>query len=340
MAFVDDITIDICSGNGGDGVVRFASIRGKALAGPSGGNGGKGGDVYVRGVRDIGMLRSYRHTKKKVAEDGGAGMGDSMHGKDGTDLVLEVPIGSIINVSNLSDRNTTNAESIRSTHTTETLHTYEILSEGETIKVLSGGRGGLGNEHFKSSTNRSPRQSTKGASGLCATLHIELRLIANFGFVGTPNSGKTTLLNTLTRADAKVGNYAFTTLTPNLGVIYGKVIADIPGLIEGASQGKGLGFAFLRHIKRVNTLIFCISVERDNMKEEFMMVQNEMKTYDAVLPDKTTLVIFTKMDMLLNKKALKDIEEYFSSKSIKTIKVSALTGEGMDVLDAFIKNAE
>lgn len=316
-------------------MVRFTSIRGKAFGGPSGGNGGKGGDVYVRGVRDVGMLRTYRHTKKKVAQDGQAGMGESMHGKDGQDLVLDVPVGSIVTVADLCSEGSSQPSD---NGVSGQVFTYEVLTDGETIKVLSGGRGGLGNEHFKSSTNRSPRQSTKGAPGLCATIHIELRLIANFGLVGAPNSGKTTLLNVLTKADAKVGNYAFTTLTPNLGVIYGKVIADIPGLIEGASEGKGLGHSFLRHVSRVNTLIFCISVERDNMIDDFEMLKNELHRYSEELPKKPKMVLFTKTDMLVDEKMLVEAEKYFTQQGIKTIRVSSITGDGIPFLKDFIKD--
>ncbi|MFA6095656.1 MAG: GTPase, partial [Candidatus Paceibacterota bacterium] len=227
MAFVDEVTFHARAGRGGSGVVRWLHEKGKEYMGPAGGNGGKGGDVYVEAVRDIGILHGYRNIKLFEAEKGGDGGKKSMDGKTGEDLVLKLPVGSV--VTNL-----------------DTLQSFDLLKEGERVLVLKGGRYGLGNEHFKGSTNQRPEMTTEGRVGEEADFHIELRLVVDAGFVGFPNAGKSSLLNALTNAKAKVAAYQFTTLEPNLGDLYGFILADIPGLIEGASEGKGLGDKFLR----------------------------------------------------------------------------------------------
>ncbi|MDZ4225864.1 MAG: GTPase ObgE [Patescibacteria group bacterium] len=278
MAFVDELTIRAKAGNGGDGVVRWLHLKGKEYSGPAGGNGGDGGNVYVRGVRDIGLLARYRGEKMFKAESGAAGQSASMHGRRGTDLYIDLPVGSVIVNQETGER-------------------YELLAEGETKLVLKGGRGGAGNEVFKSSVNRRPQESLPGGRGEEAELKIELRLIADAGLVGLPNAGKTSLLNTLTGASAKVGSYAFTTLDPNLGVLYGFVLADIPGLIEGASEGKGLGFKFLRHIARTRLILHCVSLELDDPLSVYKTVRDELSRFDdGSLAKKPELVILTKSD--------------------------------------------
>ncbi|HEV8666726.1 MAG TPA: GTPase [Candidatus Paceibacterota bacterium] len=225
MAFVDELTFDAAAGKGGDGVVRWLHEKGKEYSGPSGGNGGNGGNVYMRAVRDLNLLARYRGEKRFDAPSGADGENSNRHGKGGDDMTIDLPIGSLV-------RNTATGEQ------------YELLEEGEKIMILKGGRGGAGNAAFKSSVNITPEESTPGALGESATFTIELRIIADAGLVGLPNAGKSSLLNALTNAAAKVAPYAFTTLDPNLGALYGYIIADIPGLIEGASEGKGLGFRF------------------------------------------------------------------------------------------------
>lgn len=278
MSLVDELHIHAAAGKGGDGVVRWLHLKGQEYSGPSGGNGGDGGDVYIRGVRDINLLSRYRGEKKFHAGEGDPGQGYSMHGKRGDDFIIDLPIGSLI----------TNGE---------TDEHYELLQEGEQKLVLKGGRGGAGNEVFKSSVNRTPEQSLPGARGEEADLKIELRLIADAGLVGLPNAGKTSLLNTLTGASAKVGAYAFTTLDPNLGALYGFVLADIPGLIEGASEGKGLGFKFLRHIARTRLILHCVSLEGENPMEVYKTVRDELSRFDdGSLAEKPELIILTKAD--------------------------------------------
>lgn len=278
MAFVDELTIRAEAGNGGDGVVRWLHVKGKEYSGPSGGNGGDGGNIYVRGVRDVSLLSRYRGEKKFKGERGSDGENRSKHGKRGNDFIIDVPVGSLI-------------------HNRDTGEVHEVLDEGQQILILKGGRGGAGNEVFKSSVNRTPDVAMPGGEGEQAEIHIELQLIANAGLVGLPNAGKTSLLNALTSAGAKVGSYAFTTLEPNLGVLYGYVLADIPGLIEGASEGRGLGSKFLRHIARTELLVHCVSLESENPEEDYKVVRQEIAKFSqADLAHKREIIVLTKTD--------------------------------------------
>jgi GTP-binding protein len=279
MAFVDEITIHAKAGDGGNGVERWLHEKFHEFGGPSGGDGGRGGDVYMTGTRDRSILSQYRHDPEFLAERGGDGGGKSMHGKNGDDVIIKVPTGSII----------TNKE---------TNESFELLNEGEPVKILTGGRGGLGNEHFKSSTNRSPIETTDGKPGQVGDFYIEVRLIADAGLIGLPNAGKTSLLNALTRAGAKTGNYAFTTLEPNLGDLMGYILADIPGLIEGASEGKGLGHKFLRHITRTKFLIHCISLESEDPEKDYDAIRAELGAFDPMLLEKREIIVLTKSDMV------------------------------------------
>jgi GTP-binding protein len=279
MAFIDELRIHARAGKGGDGVVRWRHEKFRPLAGPSGGDGGNGGDVIAVGVRDIHLLSKYRTQRDFVAENGGEGQKESLHGKNGEHEYIKLPIGSYI-------KNTANGKK------------YELLHEGQEITLLRGGIGGYGNEHFKSSTNRSPQESTPGTQGGEADFEIELRLFADVGLVGLPNAGKTSLLNEITRANGKVGDYPFTTLEPNLGEMYGFIIADIPGLIEGASEGKGLGQKFLRHIRRTKVLAHLVSLENEDPLQTYMLVRKELAGYGNGLEDKRELVILSKTDLV------------------------------------------
>lgn len=279
MTLVDELQIYMKAGNGGDGVVRWRREKFIPKGGPSGGDGGRGGDIYVRAVRDISLLARYRHKDKFRAEDGEAGRVNSKKGKSGNDIIIDVPVGSVI----------TNIKSGKR---------FELLEEGEVQKILRGGDGGLGNEHFKSSTNQRPQQSTQGEPGEDADMRIELELIADVGFIGFPNAGKSTLLNMLTNAHAKTGGYAFTTLSPNLGEFHGYTLADLPGLIEGAATGKGLGIKFLKHIKRTKILAHCISLENKNIIETYKNVRKEIGEYEKGLLDKPEIILLTKSDLV------------------------------------------
>lgn len=299
---IDHVSLKVAAGTGGTGVVRWRREKGIPFGGPAGGDGGKGGDVYFRVVRDIQALSVYKHKKEWDAPVGEAGQKRSMHGSNAEDLYLPVPIGAVI-------------------YNREYDKYYECLEEGDFI-VLRGGKGGLGNEKFKSATNRTPEEFTKGERGEFATFDIELKLIADVGLIGLPNAGKSSLLNALTRAGAKVGDYPFTTLEPNLGAYFSYVLADIPGLIEGASDGKGLGHKFLRHITRTKMLVHLVSVENEDVVATYMTIRGELGKYDPALLERDEIIILSKTDMADEKsikEKIKALEKVSKKKDIVTL---------------------
>lgn len=294
MAFVDELTFHARAGKGGNGVVRWLHMKFKEFGGPSGGDGGRGGDVYARAVRDVHLLSEYRSRKEFVAQSGDDGQEKSRHGKNGDDLYIKLPIGSII--TNLN-----------------TKRVYTLETEGQEVLLLKGGNGGRGNESFKGSTNRAPDHATEGLSGEESDFHVELQLIADIGLIGLPNAGKSTLLNMFTRANSKVGAYPFTTLEPHLGECFGYVIADIPGLIEGAADGKGLGHTFLRHVRRTKLLVHLVSAEHEDVCAEYTTIRGELNRFDESLAHKKEIVVLTKTDVSdsleITQKKLRELKE-------------------------------
>jgi len=313
MAFVDEVTIRARAGNGGNGVIRWLRSQGKAYGGPGGGDGGRGGDVVLQGVRDLSALGFYRFEKEFRAQDGGAGESELRHGAHGAGIVLTVPVGTVARVA-------------------ATERTYEILNEGDQVTVLHGGEGGKGNARFKGSTNQNPFQQTNGKPGESGEITLTLKIIANAGLIGMPNAGKSTLLNALTHAKAKVGNYAFTTLEPNLGDFNGYLIADIPGLIEGASQGKGLGTRFLKHAERTGIIVHLISVEQDSPEIAYEKVMNELVQFGHGLSDKTELVVLSKVDLVPEEVWKKTLERL---SAVAGRQVVPLSSEVPELRDAF-----
>lgn len=315
MAFVDELDIHIKAGDGGSGIVSWRREKYIAKGGPAGGDGGRGGDVYIHAVKDSALLEKYRFKKEFVADSGGPGRRKSQHGKDGADLVIDLPVGSF--VKNL-----------------DTDQEFELLEPGQKILILKAGEGGFGNEHFKSSTNQAPEQFTKGTKGESGNFHIELRLFADFGFIGHPSVGKSSLMNAITNSHSKVGDFNFTTLDPHLGDLYGTILADIPGLIEGASEGRGLGHKFLKHIKRTKALLHCISAESENIKKDYEIIRKELESFDKELGKKKEIILITKVDVEGGMEKFEKAKKLFKDKEV--LPVSILDDELLENLKKVI----
>ncbi len=307
LMLIDDVTITLKAGNGGRGAAAFQRV--KLMQGPTGADGGRGGCIYFEGVSDVTVLQQFASRREIKAPDGGNGRAQFIDGKGAEDLILKVPVGTRI----------TN---------TESGFVQEIVHVGDRLLAVGGGKGGRGNFKFRGPSNTSPMEFEEGTMGDVATFHLELRLIADVGLVGLPNAGKSSLLNELTRAKSKVGSYAFTTLEPHLGSHYGIIIADIPGLIEGASQGKGLGDKFLRHIQHTSTLFHLVSAESEDPLADYKTVRAELEAYDPELMHKTEHVLLTKSDMV-DAKRLKEIVAVFKKKKIAVLPVSILDDASM-----------
>ena len=293
--FVDYVKIHCASGNGGAGSRHFMRTRTNAHGGPDGGDGGRGGHVILKGNSQFWTLLHLKFTKHLKAEHGGAGSKQLMHGANGKDIFIDVPLGTVAR-----DAETGAFE-------------YEITEDGQTFILVPGGRGGLGNDHFKTPTRQAPKFAQPGESGLEMWKVLELKLLADVGLVGFPNAGKSTLLSVISAAKPQIADYPFTTLVPNLGIVRyhdnkSFVMADIPGIIEGAHEGKGLGLRFLRHIERNSTLLFMVPVDSKDIRKEYLILLNELGQYNPELLDKTRVLAVTKSD-LADDEIIRDIKK-------------------------------
>ena len=316
--FLDQATIFISSGDGGAGAMHFRHEKYVPLGGPDGGDGGHGGSVFLRADKSLNTLFSFKRKRRFTAEAGGVGGPSRMHGANGDDLTIAVPVGTVVRVS----------------ETGEVL--ADLREDGDTLLVANGGKGGLGNVHFKSSTHQAPRFSEKGEPGRQMWLELELKVIADVGLIGMPNAGKSTLLSVISAARPKVAGYPFTTLTPNLGVVDvgdgSFVAADIPGLIEGAHEGVGLGHEFLRHIERTLVLVHVVDGSADDPLAAFEQVNEELRQYDEDLMLKPQIVAVNKMDLVDVEQNWSGIEQAFQALGYEAMPVSAATREGIDAL--------
>ena len=325
MKFVDEATIDVAAGDGGNGCASFRHEKYKEFGGPDGGDGGRGGHVYALADASLNTLVDFRYTRRFEAQRGEHGKGSDMFGVKGDDIVLKMPVGTIIS----------DAE------TGEVL--FELLQPGEQITIAKGGDGGFGNMHYKSSTNRAPRQKTPGWPGERRTLKLELKVLADVGLLGMPNAGKSTLIAAFSNARPKIADYPFTTLHPNLGVVRvgpekSFVVADVPGLIEGASEGAGLGHQFLRHLQRTRLLLHLVDVapfdDTVDPVQQAKAIAAELKKFDPALYAKPRWLVLNKLDMVPaeeRESRVKDIVKRLKHKG-PVFEISALTREGCELL--------
>jgi GTP-binding protein len=312
--FVDQIRIFCRSGHGGAGSRHFMRNKFTAMGGPDGGDGGRGGHIILKGNKNLWTLLHLRYFKNVLAENGEGGSGNNKTGRFGKDVIIEVPLGTIV-----KDEETNNKEA-------------EILEDSHEVILMPGGRGGLGNAHFATPTNQAPEHAQPGEAGIEGWKILELKVLADVGLVGFPNAGKSTLLSVITAAKPKIADYAFTTITPNLGMVEyrdGKsfCIADLPGIIEGASEGKGLGYRFLRHIERNSILLFLIPADSENHKKEFDILVNELEQYNPELLHKQFVIAISKADML--DEELKAAIEKEMPKKFPHLFISSITGKGL-----------
>lgn len=317
--FVDKVKVSVSAGDGGNGIVSFRHEKYVDKGGPDGGDGGNGGDVVVVASRNEDTLAAFRYNKRIKAEDGQAGGKRKMHGKSGDDLHVSVPVGTVV-------------------HDLEGKELADLVNDGDRAIIAKGGKGGFGNAHFTSSTRQAPRVAEKGEKGDITELIFEMKMIADVGLVGLPNAGKSTLLSRISNARPEIANYPFTTLTPNLGVVdiddTSLLVADIPGLIEGASKGKGLGDEFLRHVERTSVLLHLIDAYSEDIVSSYKTIQKELKNYQVDLSRRPQIVAVTKIDGL-DDDIVADLIEQLQTKLPKKTKVMALSsqsGKGLQEL--------
>ncbi len=312
--FVDYVKVNCRSGKGGAGSAHLLRTRGNAKAGPDGGDGGRGGHIILRGNKQLWTLLHLKYTKHIIAEDGESGGKNLLHGRNGKDMILDVPLGTVCKDFESGEID------------------CEIVEDGQMVIIANAGRGGLGNDHFKSSTNRTPRYAQPGEPGQEVWKILELKILADVGLVGFPNAGKSTFLSVVSAAKPEIGDYPFTTLKPNLGIVKYRdersfIMADIPGIIEGASEGKGLGLRFLRHIERNSILLFMIPCDTEDILKEYNILLNELENYNPELMVKDRLIAITKTD-LLDEVMIKQMKATLP-KNFKSIFISSVSQMGL-----------
>lgn len=321
--FIDYVKLFCRAGNGGHGAMHLRREKYVPKGGPDGGNGGRGGSIILRGNNQMWTLIHLKYKKHVVADSGVNGSGALRDGANGKDIILDVPLGTVA----------------KDAETQEVL--FEIVEHGQEIVIAQGGRGGLGNTNFKSSTNQTPRYAQPGEEGIEGWFILELKLLADVGLVGFPNAGKSTLVSTLSAARPKIADYAFTTLEPSLGIVNYRddksfVIADIPGIIEGAHEGKGLGLRFLRHIERNSMLLFMVPADSKDIAAEYKILLNELKLYNPELLDKERILAVSKSD-LLDDELRKDIKKHLP-RTLPHIFISSVTGYNISELKDMLWN--
>lgn len=319
--FIDYVKFQVRSGHGGAGCLHFHREKFIEKGGPDGGDGGRGGHIILRGNSQMWTLLHLKYRKHIFAENGKAGEGANMTGAFGKDEILDVPLGTIAKIADTEEV------------------VCEITKDGQEIILARGGRGGKGNAFFATSTNQAPQHAQPGEAGIEEWIILELRLLADVGLVGFPNAGKSTLLSVVSAAKPKIADYAFTTLTPNLGVVKYRddksfVMADIPGIIEGAAEGRGLGIRFLKHIERNSLLLFLVPADSKNIKDEFEILLNELRKYNPELLDKKRLLAISKSDMLDDE--LKDAVKKELPEEIPYVFISSVTNQGITELKDLI----
>ena len=319
MKFIDYAKIYIKSGDGGNGHISFRKEKYVPKGGPDGGNGGKGGDIIFKVNKNINTLLDFKYKRKFIAQNGQGGGKSRKTGKDGKGIVIQVPSGTVV----------------KSAETDEII--ADLTENGFEYILAPGGKGGRGNSEFATPTNQAPRYAEPGVPGIEMEITLELKLIADVGIVGFPNSGKSTLISTISSAKPKIAEYPFTTLIPNLGIVkIGEMesyaVADIPGIIEGASDGKGLGIQFLRHIERTSILLFLIDSTSDDVKKEFSILKNELIKFNPDLNSKKMIIAFSKSDLISPEKKIELLEKKFGRKKIQTIIISSIVMENIEKL--------
>jgi GTP-binding protein len=325
MAFIDEAKFFVKGGDGGNGCVSFRREKFVPKGGPDGGDGGAGGNVIIEAAKQLSSLIDFRYRSHFLAERGAHGMGKNKHGRNGADLVILVPLGS----------------QVKDIETDEVI--ADLVTDGQNIVVAEGGKGGHGNTHFASSTNRTPRFAGRGKPGEERWLRIELKILADVGLIGLPNAGKSTLLSKLSAARPKIASYPFTTLEPHLGVMKFEhhpphIIADIPGLIEGAHAGAGLGHKFLKHIERTKVLLHVIDASKsiEDIIADKKTIEEEIGKFNETLLKRRKVFVLNKIDLLDNEKQLKKRKSLFAEKGISVLAISALTGSGIEALQRYM----